>query len=119
MCIEVNQRLPMQWLCARAVYGYLSDSYQPEYFRYAVFVSQLNIEEVMHNVGRAVLTFSCKPYLYRAVPALRSAAPEPCGRSASCRTGGRCDKPEFVKLAVQKTAVLLSLGSVFRQVYTL
>ncbi len=54
-----------QWLCARAVYGYLSDSYQPEYFRYAVFVSQLNIEEVMHNVGRAVLTFSCKPYLYR------------------------------------------------------
>ena len=54
-----------QWLCARAVYGYLSDSYQPEYFRYAVFISQLNIEEVMHNVGRAVLTFSCKPYLYR------------------------------------------------------
>ena len=54
-----------QWLCARAVYGYLFDSYQPEYFRYAVFVSQLNIEEVMHNVGRAKLTFSCKPYLYR------------------------------------------------------
>ena len=38
---------------------------QPEYFRYAVFVSQLNIEEVINNVGRAVLTFSCKPYLYR------------------------------------------------------
>ncbi|MBR6313299.1 MAG: hypothetical protein IKR49_01505 [Clostridia bacterium] len=59
-----------QWLCARAVYGYLFDSYQPEYFRYAVFVSQLNIEEVMHNVGRAVLTFSCKPYLYRKDGAL-------------------------------------------------
>ncbi len=32
-----------QRLCARAVYGYLSDSYQPEHFRYAVFVIQLNI----------------------------------------------------------------------------
>ena len=54
-----------QWLCARADYGYLFDSEQPDHFRYAVFISQLSIEEVMHNVGRAKLTFSCKPYLYR------------------------------------------------------
>ena len=54
-----------QWLCARAVYGYLFDSEQPDHFRHAVFISQLDIEEVMHNVGRAKLTFSCKPYLYR------------------------------------------------------
>ena len=54
-----------QWLCARADYGYLFDSEQSDYFRCAAFVSQLNIEEVIHNVGRATLTFSCKPYLYR------------------------------------------------------
>ena len=54
-----------QWLCARADYGYLFDSEQPDHFHYAVFISQLNIEEVMHDVGRAKLTFSCKPYLYR------------------------------------------------------
>ncbi len=54
-----------QWLCAKAVYGYLVDSGEPEYFRYAAFVSQLNIEEIISNVGRAQLTFSCKPYRYR------------------------------------------------------
>ena len=54
-----------QWLCARADYGYLFDFEQPDHFRYAVFISQLDIEEVLHNVGRAKLTFSCKPYLYR------------------------------------------------------
>ncbi|MBQ7540857.1 MAG: phage tail family protein [Clostridia bacterium] len=54
-----------QWLCARADYGYLFDSEQPDHFRYAAFVSQLNIEEVIRNVGRAKLTFSCKPYIYR------------------------------------------------------
>ena len=54
-----------QWLCRSADYGYLFDSEQPDHFRYATFVSQLNIEEVIHNVGRAKLTFSCKPYIYR------------------------------------------------------
>ncbi|MBQ7546848.1 MAG: hypothetical protein IJT41_07780 [Clostridia bacterium] len=34
-----------QWLCARAVYGYLSDSYQPDHFRHAVFVSQLDMRK--------------------------------------------------------------------------
>ena len=54
-----------RWLCKSADYGYLFDSEQPDHFRYAVLISQLNIEEVIHNVGRAKLTFSCKPYIYR------------------------------------------------------
>ena len=59
-----------QWLCAKAIYGCLMDSCDPEHFRYAVFVSQLDVEEVLSNVGRAKLTFSCKPYRYRLDGAL-------------------------------------------------
>ena len=53
-----------QWLCARAVYGYLFDSYQPEYFRYAAFASKLKIDEMLRNVGKAELVFNCKPFRY-------------------------------------------------------
>ena len=54
-----------QWLCRSADYGYLFDSEQPDHFRYAVLISQLNIEQILCNVGRAKLIFSCKPYIYR------------------------------------------------------
>ena len=46
-------------MCAKAVYGCLMDSCQPEYYRYAVIVSQLDVEEVRSNVGRAKLTHAC------------------------------------------------------------
>lgn len=54
-----------QWLQATG-YHALKDSYQPDYFRYGVFTSQMNPEEIARNVGRLQLIFSCKPYLYRA-----------------------------------------------------
>ena len=54
-----------QWLQATG-YGVLRDSYQPDYFRYGVFVSQMNPEEIARKVGRLQLIFSCKPFLYWA-----------------------------------------------------
>ena len=37
-----------QWLCAKAIYGYLSDSSQPEYFRYAVFVVSVTTADTLN-----------------------------------------------------------------------
>lgn len=54
-----------QWLQATG-YHVLKDSYQPDYFRYGVFTSVMDPEEIARNVGRLQLIFSCKPYLYRA-----------------------------------------------------
>lgn len=53
-----------QWLQGTE-YGILKDSYQPEYFRYGVFTSQMNPDEIARNVGRLQAVFSCKPYMYR------------------------------------------------------
>lgn len=54
-----------QWLQATG-YHVLRDSYQPGYFRYGVFTSNMNPEEIARQVGRLQLIFSCKPFLYRA-----------------------------------------------------
>lgn len=54
-----------QWLQATG-YHILKDSYQPDYFRHGVFISEMNPEEIAQKVGRLQLIFSCKPYLYRA-----------------------------------------------------
>jgi len=54
-----------QWLQATG-YHVLRDSYQPDYFRYGVFTSLMNPEEIARQVGRLQLIFSCKPFLYRA-----------------------------------------------------
>lgn len=54
-----------RWLQATG-YHVLRDSYQPGYFRYGVFTSKMNPEEIARQVGRLQLIFSCKPFLYRA-----------------------------------------------------
>ncbi len=51
------------WLQARG-YGLLTDTYQPEYFRKAIFSSKLDISEVLIGVGKAKINFNCDPYLY-------------------------------------------------------
>ena len=54
-----------QWLQATG-YHVLRDSYQPGYFRYGVFTSLMNPEEIARKAGRLQLIFSCKPFLYKA-----------------------------------------------------
>lgn len=51
------------WLCKSGYYC-LTDTYQPEYFRMAAFSSNLKIDELIRNVGKAQLVFNCKPFMY-------------------------------------------------------
>lgn len=51
------------WLC-KPGYFQLTDTYQPDYFRMAAFASNLNIDEVLENVGQAKIVFNCKPFRY-------------------------------------------------------
>ena len=46
-------------------YNVLRDSYQPGYYRYGVFTSSMNPNEVIRQVGQLTAVFSCKPYMYR------------------------------------------------------
>lgn len=58
-------RAVKSWLLASS-FGYytLTDTYVPGYFRQASFDGQLDIAEVLLNVGRAKISFNCKPFLY-------------------------------------------------------
>ena len=42
----------------------LSDTYEPSYFRKAVYVSPLNVTDIIAVAGRAAITFDCKPQRY-------------------------------------------------------
>ena len=51
------------WLC-KPGYFQLSDDYNPSYFRYAAFSSNLKVDELINNVGKFTVNFNCKPFLY-------------------------------------------------------
>lgn len=42
----------------------LTDTYDPSYFRKAVYVSPLNVTDIINVAGRAAITFDCKPQRY-------------------------------------------------------
>lgn len=42
----------------------LTDTYEPLYYRKAVYVSPLNITDILNVAGRANITFDCKPQRY-------------------------------------------------------
>lgn len=52
------------WLYAGVNYYTLTDTYNPGYFRKASFANVLDIAEVLINVGKAPISFNCKPFLY-------------------------------------------------------
>lgn len=52
------------WLLTGAGYHKLTDSYNPGYFRMGAYYSKLDIEETIQQVGKATITFDCKPFLY-------------------------------------------------------
>lgn len=45
-------------------YQTLTDTYDPSYFRKAVYVSPLNVTDIINVAGRAAITFDCKPQRY-------------------------------------------------------
>ena len=61
--LQTNIKNIKLWLC-RPGYFQLTDTYDPMYFRYAVFSSKLKIDEMLSNVGRSQLVFNCKPFRY-------------------------------------------------------
>ena len=61
--VRANARNIATWLYQHDYYE-LSDSYDSGYFRKAVYVSPLNITDILNVGGRANITFDCKPQRY-------------------------------------------------------
>lgn len=52
------------WLGAPGGYFILSDTYDPNYFRYAKYSGNINVADILLKIGTAKLNFNCKPYKY-------------------------------------------------------
>lgn len=61
--IGANIKQIKAWLSTPG-YFELSDTYNTDYYRIACFNSSLDVTELLTNVGRAVISFSCKPFMY-------------------------------------------------------
>jgi phage-related protein len=66
----IKDRLPERtrrikaWLLSVPPYAVLSDSYQPDYFRYAYCRGAVEFEGFLNRVAQFPLTFRCKPMMY-------------------------------------------------------
>lgn len=54
-----------EWLKQSATYLRYTDSYNPDYFRYACIKSGLSINQRRKDIADFTVTFNCKPYKYR------------------------------------------------------
>lgn len=52
------------WLTGEPGYFTLWDSYDPEYFRYAAYIDEVDIEQELEAVGNITVNFNCKPFKY-------------------------------------------------------
>lgn len=50
-----------EWLHSATGYARLEDSYEPEYYRLAVYKEETEIENILFHAGRATVKFNCKP----------------------------------------------------------
>lgn len=50
-----------EWLHSASGYARLEDSYEPEYYRMAMFQDEVSIENILQHAGRATVEFHCKP----------------------------------------------------------
>lgn len=50
-----------EWLNSASGYARLEDSYEPEYYRMAMFQDEVSIENILQHAGRATIDFNCKP----------------------------------------------------------
>lgn len=50
-----------EWLHSASGYARLEDSYEPEYYRLAMYKDSIIIENLLGNAGRTSITFDCKP----------------------------------------------------------
>lgn len=50
-----------EWLHSADGYARLEDSYEPEYYRMAMFQDEISVENIMRHAGRLTVDFNCKP----------------------------------------------------------
>lgn len=50
-----------EWLHSAVGYAVLEDSYEPDYFRYAAYVEDGSITNILEKGGRVTVSFNCKP----------------------------------------------------------
>ena len=50
-----------EWLHSTFTYARLEDSYEPEYYRLAAFIDEIEFSNIYHHGGQADLSFDCKP----------------------------------------------------------
>lgn len=50
-----------EWLHSASGYARLEDSYEPEYYRMALYEEDLELENILNRLGRAKISFNCKP----------------------------------------------------------
>lgn len=50
-----------EWLHSASGYARLEDSYEPEYYRMAMFQDEAAVENILQHAGRATIDFNCKP----------------------------------------------------------
>lgn len=50
-----------EWLHSASGYSRLEDSYEPEYYRMAVYKEENNIQNILDHAGRTTIQFDCKP----------------------------------------------------------
>lgn len=50
-----------EWLHSTISYARLEDSYEPEYYRLAVYLGEFSITNIFDQGGKATIEFNCKP----------------------------------------------------------
>lgn len=50
-----------EWLHSSLSYSRLEDSYEPDYYRLAVYLEEVSISNIFNHGGKATLDFDCKP----------------------------------------------------------
>lgn len=56
-----------EWLHSSCTYCRLEDSYEPEYYRLAVFLDEIEFSNIYHQGAQAELSFDCKPQRFLKV----------------------------------------------------
>lgn len=54
-------RAVSEWLYSASDYVELYDSYEPDLYRMAVYEDSTDLENILNHLGRATITFNCKP----------------------------------------------------------
>lgn len=65
-CTEfiVAARKVSEWLHSTSTYARLEDSYEPDYYRMAIYQEGNTFKNVLERAGRATIRFSCKPQCF-------------------------------------------------------